>query len=188
MCTGPSCRTAVAFEFTSAPDHAVINIFPAAQEPVETQQHLGSVKDWISSRHLKTLELTNVLSNFPDISIALTEELHNILDGEANQTIAVRKLIQEVYMEDSSSRCLGLLSQYSILLSFVGHKAASLMPWISTRKARVNSDGVANALIQHQWRPKSFIFVCSLPETWDVAVTTSNNPKADFGMAHQVLN
>ncbi|KAF3579961.1 hypothetical protein DY000_02034839 [Brassica cretica] len=112
-----------------------------------------------------------------------------MLDGEANQTIAVRKLIQEVYMEDSSSRCLGLLSQYSTLLRFVGHKAASLMPWISTRKgARVNSDGVANALIQNQWRPKSFIFVCSLPETWDVAVTTSNNPKADFGMAHQVLN
>ncbi|WZZ49753.1 hypothetical protein YC2023_049860 [Brassica napus] len=57
---------------------------------------------------------------------------------------------------------------------------------LTTMQARVSSDGVANALIQHQWRPKSFIFVCSFPETWDVAVTTSNNPKADFGMAHQM--
>ncbi|CDY62054.1 hypothetical protein Bca4012_033566 [Brassica carinata] len=39
-----------------------------------------------------------------------------MLDGEANHTIAVRKIIQEGYMKDSSSRCLGLLSQYSTLL------------------------------------------------------------------------
>ncbi|KAL0877445.1 hypothetical protein Bca101_027150 [Brassica carinata] len=38
-----------------------MNIFPATQQ--------GRVKDWISSRHLKTKELTDVLSNFPDISI-----------------------------------------------------------------------------------------------------------------------
>ncbi|WZZ54790.1 hypothetical protein YC2023_054897 [Brassica napus] len=42
-----------------------------------------------------------------------------MLDGEANQTIPVRKLIQEGYMKDSSSRCLGLLSQYGTLLSGV---------------------------------------------------------------------
>ncbi|KAH0936931.1 hypothetical protein HID58_004392 [Brassica napus] len=30
---------------------------------------------------------------------------------------------------------------------------------LTTLKARVNNDGVANALIQHQWRPKSFITV-----------------------------
>ncbi|KAG2245098.1 hypothetical protein Bca52824_093082 [Brassica carinata] len=30
---------------------------------------------------------------------------------------------------------------------------------LTTVKARVNNDGVANALIQHQWRPKSFITV-----------------------------
>ncbi|KAG2279683.1 hypothetical protein Bca52824_050903 [Brassica carinata] len=30
---------------------------------------------------------------------------------------------------------------------------------LTTVKARLNNDGVANALIQHQWRPKSFITV-----------------------------
>lgn len=42
-------------------------------------------------------------------------KLHNMLDGEANQT-QVRKLIdrmiQEGYVEDSSNRRLGLLSQF----------------------------------------------------------------------------
>lgn len=43
-------------------------------------------------------------------------KLHNMLDGEANQT-AVRKLMdrmtQEGYVEASSNRRLGLLSQFS---------------------------------------------------------------------------
>lgn len=138
-----------------------------------------------------------------------------MLDGEANQT-AVRKLIQKCYMEDSSSRSLGLLSHVRPY-SFKGcwsYKAASLMLWIYTRKhviqsslteqklnvfrrkvndplttvkARVKNDDVANALIQYQWRPKSYITVCSLLENWDLAVSTSNSPKADFGMAHQVI-
>ncbi|KAJ4871854.1 DNA-binding HORMA family protein [Raphanus sativus] len=152
------------------------------QDPVESQQQLARVKDWIISRHLNTLELTDVLSNFPDISIVMeivdqlekegvlsktgkdtyiitrdkaqwsefnfvkdeadgktapkdeksiapkdymymkalyhslpmqyvtVTKLHNMLDGEANQT-QVRKLIdrmiQEGYVEDSSNRRLG---------------------------------------------------------------------------------
>ncbi|KAH0944086.1 hypothetical protein HID58_003723, partial [Brassica napus] len=104
-----------------------------------------------------------------------------MLDGEANQT-AVRKLIQKCYMEDSSSRSLGLLSHVRPY-SFKGcwsYKAASLMLWIYTRKHKLNvfrrkvidplttvkacvkNDGVANALIQYQWRPKSYITVCDL--------------------------
>ncbi|WZZ67975.1 hypothetical protein YC2023_079345 [Brassica napus] len=39
------------------------------QDSIETQQQLARVKDWINSRHLDTLELTDVLSNFPEISI-----------------------------------------------------------------------------------------------------------------------
>ena len=41
------------------------------QDPVESQQQLERVKDWINSRHLDTLELTDVLANFPDISIVM---------------------------------------------------------------------------------------------------------------------
>ena len=41
------------------------------QDPVESQQQLERVKDWINSRHLDTLEVTDVLANFPDISIVM---------------------------------------------------------------------------------------------------------------------
>ncbi|WZZ78448.1 hypothetical protein YC2023_099020 [Brassica napus] len=98
-----------------------------------------------------------------------------MLDGEANQT-AVRKLIQECYMEDSSGRSLGLLSHvrpYSFKKLNVFRR--KVIDPLTTVKARVKNDGVANALIQHQWRPKSFIT--------DLAVSTSKSPKADFGMA-----
>ncbi|EOA34975.1 hypothetical protein CARUB_v10020063mg [Capsella rubella] len=124
------------------------------QDPAENEQQLARVKDWINSRHLDTLELTDILANFPDISVTPESEftfvkdeadvetppkeekpiapedylymkalyhslpmkyvtitkLHNMLDGEANQT-TVRKLMdrmtQEGYVEASSNRRLG---------------------------------------------------------------------------------
>ncbi|KAL2507579.1 DNA-binding HORMA family protein [Forsythia ovata] len=39
------------------------------QDPEKDLQQLGRVKDWIRSYHLDTVELTDVLSNFPDISV-----------------------------------------------------------------------------------------------------------------------
>jgi hypothetical protein len=45
------------------------------QDSVEDGQQLGRIKDWISSYHLDNLELTDVFSNFPDISVVLTEEI-----------------------------------------------------------------------------------------------------------------
>ncbi|KAH9708218.1 Meiosis-specific protein ASY1 [Citrus sinensis] len=45
------------------------------QDPEEDEQQLVRVKDWINCRHLHSVELTDVLSNFPDISVALTEEI-----------------------------------------------------------------------------------------------------------------
>ncbi|TXG56054.1 hypothetical protein EZV62_017367 [Acer yangbiense] len=39
------------------------------QDAEEDEQQLARVKDWINSRHLDTVELTDVLSNFPDISV-----------------------------------------------------------------------------------------------------------------------
>ncbi|KAG9139335.1 hypothetical protein Leryth_011333 [Lithospermum erythrorhizon] len=39
------------------------------QDPAEDEQQLDRVKDWISNYHLKQVELTEILSNFPDISV-----------------------------------------------------------------------------------------------------------------------
>lgn len=36
---------------------------------MEDEQQLTRVKEWINSRHLDTVELTDVLSNFPYISV-----------------------------------------------------------------------------------------------------------------------
>ncbi|KAJ7957563.1 HORMA domain-containing protein 1 [Quillaja saponaria] len=43
------------------------------QVSVEDEQQLVQVKDWINSCHLDTIELNDILSNFPDISLILTE-------------------------------------------------------------------------------------------------------------------
>ncbi|XP_011020729.1 PREDICTED: HORMA domain-containing protein 1-like isoform X2 [Populus euphratica] len=45
------------------------------QDQVEDEQQLARVKDWIISHHLDTIEVTDVLSNFPDISVVLIEEI-----------------------------------------------------------------------------------------------------------------
>ncbi|XVE85318.1 hypothetical protein DITRI_Ditri17bG0082100 [Diplodiscus trichospermus] len=52
------------------------------QDPMEDEQQLARVKDWINNRHLDTVELTDVLSNFPDISVVLTEEIMDKLVKE----------------------------------------------------------------------------------------------------------
>ncbi|KAL8037940.1 hypothetical protein ABFS82_11G071200 [Erythranthe guttata] len=53
------------------------------QDPAEDEQQLGRIKDWISSYHLDTVELTDVLSNFPDISVILIEEIMDKLVKES---------------------------------------------------------------------------------------------------------
>ncbi|XP_061993330.1 meiosis-specific protein ASY1-like [Rosa rugosa] len=45
------------------------------QDPEEDEQQFSRIKNWISSCHLDTVEVTDVLSNFPDISVVLTEEI-----------------------------------------------------------------------------------------------------------------
>ncbi|KAF8378004.1 hypothetical protein HHK36_029337 [Tetracentron sinense] len=52
------------------------------QDAEEDERQLIRIKDWISSRHIDTVELTDVLSNFPDISVALTEEIMDKLVKE----------------------------------------------------------------------------------------------------------
>ncbi|KAI3950354.1 hypothetical protein MKW98_003837 [Papaver atlanticum] len=53
----------------------------------EDEHQLTRVRDWIISRHIDNVELTDVLSSFPDISVALTEE---IMDKLVNQNILSR--------------------------------------------------------------------------------------------------
>ncbi|QCE13096.1 meiosis-specific protein HOP1 [Vigna unguiculata] len=45
------------------------------QDPVEDEQQRVRIKEWINCCHRDTIELTDVLSNFPDISVVLTEEI-----------------------------------------------------------------------------------------------------------------
>ncbi|KAM4110775.1 hypothetical protein ACJW30_05G017700 [Castanea mollissima] len=45
------------------------------QDPEEDEQQLARVKEWINDRHIDTVDFTDVLSNFPDISMVLTEEI-----------------------------------------------------------------------------------------------------------------
>ncbi|XP_021630541.1 meiosis-specific protein ASY1 isoform X3 [Manihot esculenta] len=52
------------------------------QDPDEDEQQLARVKDWIASHHLDTIGLNDVLSNFPDISVVLTEEIMDKLVKE----------------------------------------------------------------------------------------------------------
>ncbi|KAL4564777.1 hypothetical protein LXL04_028848 [Taraxacum kok-saghyz] len=52
------------------------------QDPDEDEQQLNHVKEWISSYHLDNLDVPDVLSNFPDISLALIEEVMNKLVNE----------------------------------------------------------------------------------------------------------
>ncbi|KAK9677502.1 hypothetical protein RND81_11G147400 [Saponaria officinalis] len=52
------------------------------QNPAEDENHLLRVKDWINSSHFETLEVTDVLANFPDISVVLIEGITEKLVAE----------------------------------------------------------------------------------------------------------
>ncbi|XP_075483320.1 meiosis-specific protein ASY1 [Primulina tabacum] len=52
------------------------------QDPSEDEKQFGRVKYWIISHHLETVELTDVLSYFPDISVILIEEIMERLVNE----------------------------------------------------------------------------------------------------------
>ncbi|KAL1550451.1 Meiosis-specific protein asy1 [Salvia divinorum] len=58
------------------------------EDPAEDEQQLGRVKEWIGSYHLETVDLTDVLSNFPDISVVLIEDIMDKLVKETFVTKA----------------------------------------------------------------------------------------------------
>ncbi|XP_050372828.1 meiosis-specific protein ASY1 [Argentina anserina] len=58
------------------------------QDPEEDEQQFSRIKDWISSCHLDTVKVTDVLSSFPDISVVLIEEIMDklLVDGTLAKT------------------------------------------------------------------------------------------------------
>ncbi|KAK4377025.1 hypothetical protein RND71_003321 [Anisodus tanguticus] len=67
------------------------------QDPEEDEQQFARVKDWISIHHLDRVEVTDVLSNFPDISVALVEDIlenlvkEGILSTAGTDTYIIKK-------------------------------------------------------------------------------------------------
>ncbi|CAL0303394.1 unnamed protein product [Lupinus luteus] len=68
---------------------AVLDISPYnTQDPVEDEQQLARVKEWVNCCHLDTIELTVILCNFPDISVKSEYEFTIVkeeVDGQAPQ-------------------------------------------------------------------------------------------------------
>ncbi|EOX99858.1 DNA-binding HORMA family protein [Theobroma cacao] len=73
------------------------------QDSMEDEQQLARVKDWINNRHLDTVELTDVLSNFPDISVVLTEEImdklvkEGVLSSTGKDSYTIKKQKESEY-------------------------------------------------------------------------------------------
>ncbi|GAB4855029.1 HORMA domain-containing protein [Ancistrocladus abbreviatus] len=63
------------------------------QDPAEDEKQLNRLKDWISSCHHDTVDITDVLSNFPDISVVLIEEIMEKLVQEC----VLSKIGRDVY-------------------------------------------------------------------------------------------
>ncbi|KAI3985323.1 hypothetical protein MKX01_033637 [Papaver californicum] len=76
------------------------------QDAEEDEHQLTCVRDWIGSCHTDNVELTDVLSNFPDISVALTEEImdklvdQNILSRTGKDSYSISKLKAIVVKEE----------------------------------------------------------------------------------------
>nr|XP_009776295.1 PREDICTED: HORMA domain-containing protein 1-like isoform X2 [Nicotiana sylvestris] len=62
------------------------------QDPAEDEQQIDRLKDWINSYHLDRVEVTDVLSHFPDISVDLVEEI-------------VEKLVKEGMLSSVGTDC-----------------------------------------------------------------------------------
>ncbi|KAK7387582.1 hypothetical protein VNO78_28489 [Psophocarpus tetragonolobus] len=62
------------------------------QDPVEDEQQLVRVKEWINSCHRDTIELTDVLSNFPDISVIMDKLIEEgVLSNIGKETYTINK-------------------------------------------------------------------------------------------------
>ncbi|XP_021733912.1 meiosis-specific protein ASY1-like [Chenopodium quinoa] len=76
------------------------------QDPAEDEQQSNRVKDWIISNSFDSVEFTDVLANFPDISVVLIEEiidklvLEGVLAKSGKDTYSVNKRKESEYEFD----------------------------------------------------------------------------------------
>ncbi|KAK7311986.1 hypothetical protein RJT34_10503 [Clitoria ternatea] len=80
-------------DITQGNNQYIVAPIDNTQDPEEDEQQLVRVKEWIKCCHRDTIELTDVLSNFPDISVILTEEIIDKLDKEG----VLSKIGKETY-------------------------------------------------------------------------------------------
>ncbi|XP_071715986.1 meiosis-specific protein ASY1-like [Rutidosis leptorrhynchoides] len=77
------------------------------QDLAEDEQKLNLVRDWINAYHLDSVDVTDALSNFPDISAVLIEEIMNKLVNEGillkagNDNYNIRRLKETEYEFDA---------------------------------------------------------------------------------------
>ncbi|XP_073140804.1 meiosis-specific protein ASY1 [Henckelia pumila] len=121
------------------------------QDPSEDEKQFGRVKYWITSHHLDTVELTDVLSNFPDISVVLIEEIMERLviectaskTGPESYSINRKKLEYEFDAvkeeDDGKASNMGLDHMYMKALYH-----ALPMNYVSISKLQSKLEGEAN--------------------------------------------
>ncbi|XP_071691667.1 meiosis-specific protein ASY1-like [Rutidosis leptorrhynchoides] len=77
------------------------------QDLAEDELQLNRVRDWINVYHLDNVDVTDALSNFPDISLVLIEEIMNKLVNEGillkagNDNFNIRRLREPEYEFDA---------------------------------------------------------------------------------------
>ncbi|XP_019449643.1 PREDICTED: uncharacterized protein LOC109352218 isoform X2 [Lupinus angustifolius] len=93
----------VPIEKQQAPEDNSMSDEDNTQDPVEDEQQLARVKEWVNCCHLDTIELTVILSNFPDISVVLIEEIMDklvkdgVLSKTGKETYAINKDTKSEY-------------------------------------------------------------------------------------------
>ncbi|KAL9256982.1 Meiosis-specific protein ASY1-like protein [Drosera capensis] len=76
---------------SSQEDQYIVAPADDTQDPEEDEKQLCRVRDWISSCHHETVEITDVLSNFPDISMIMEKLVHEgILSNLGRDTYGIK--------------------------------------------------------------------------------------------------
>ena len=51
---------------------------------------MACVKEWINDHHIDTVDLTDVLSNFPDISMVMVYDFYTLLDKQLKEWMSMQ--------------------------------------------------------------------------------------------------
>ncbi|KAF7123223.1 hypothetical protein RHSIM_Rhsim12G0026000 [Rhododendron simsii] len=85
------------------------------QDPEEDEQQVGRVKDWINCYHLDTVELTHVLSNFPDISLVKAFSFTFLQPYDIE---IIDKLVKEGTLSKAGTDCYTIMKQKNLDYEF----------------------------------------------------------------------